>query len=63
MRLVKQLTGKAGQAAKGAEYPPWAHPRLGTGAGVVIDGAVYRLEGEPPVAVSDGWGDMSWLRR
>jgi len=32
-------------------------------SGVVIDGAVYQLEGQPPVATSKGWGDMSWLAR
>jgi hypothetical protein len=24
---------------------------------------VYPLAGEPPVAQSHGWGDLSWLRR
>jgi hypothetical protein len=32
-----------------------------TPAGVVIDGAVYALEGEPPAATSKGWGDLGWL--
>jgi hypothetical protein len=27
------------------------------------DGAVYGLEGQPPVAQSKGWGDLSWMRR
>lgn len=31
--------------------------------GVVIDGVRWRLEGEPPRAVSKGWGDLSWTRR
>jgi hypothetical protein len=30
-------------------------------SGVVIDGAVYPLAGQPPLAQSNGWGDMSWL--
>jgi hypothetical protein len=38
--------------------PSWAPP-----LGVVIDGVVYPLEGQPPVAVSHGWGDLSWLVR
>lgn len=36
--------------------------RSGTSGGLVIDGAVYALEGEPPVAASHGWGDLAWLR-
>jgi hypothetical protein len=31
-------------------------------SGIVVDGAVYPLEGQPPVARSHGWGDLSWLR-
>ncbi|MEU0150902.1 hypothetical protein [Micromonospora fulviviridis] len=31
--------------------------------GVPIDGTVWPLEGEPPRAVSQGWGDLSWARR
>jgi hypothetical protein len=30
-------------------------------SGVVIDGAVYALGGQPPLATSQGWGDMSWV--
>jgi hypothetical protein len=60
-KLVDKIDGKAGQGVKGAEYPPWAAPRAGTAAGIVVDGGIYRLAGEPPVGVSDGWGDMSWL--
>jgi len=30
-------------------------------SGVVIDGAVYPLQGQPPVAVSQGWGNLSFL--
>ena len=32
-----------------------------TGSGIVVDGAVYQLEGQPPVAQSHGWGNMTWL--
>lgn len=28
--------------------------------GIMIDGAIYPLGGQPPLAVSHGWGDMSW---
>jgi hypothetical protein len=34
----------------------------GEPSGIVIDGAVYPLEGQPPIAVSHGWGDLTWLR-
>jgi hypothetical protein len=37
-------------------------PGVTSQGGVVIDGVVYPLEGEPPVAVSKGWGDMGWTR-
>jgi len=30
-------------------------------SGVVIDGGVYPLAGQPPPAQSHGWGDLSWL--
>jgi hypothetical protein len=65
-RLVKQIDGKAGQGVKGGKYLPpestiVAPPR--TRGGVVIDGVVTPLAGEPPVAVSHGWGDLTWLYR
>jgi hypothetical protein len=28
---------------------------------MLADGTRYGLEGQPPVAVSKGWGDLSWL--
>jgi hypothetical protein len=31
--------------------------------GIVIDGIITPLAGEPPVRVSHGWGDLSWLYR
>ena len=30
-------------------------------SGIVVDGAVYPLEGQPPVATTHGWGNLSWL--
>ena len=36
-------------------------PLPGVPSGVIIDGAYHALEGQPPTAVSKGWGDMSWL--
>jgi hypothetical protein len=60
-RLTKKVKAK-GKAASGAvetQAVPLtmrpSHP-----SGVVIDGAVYPVAGEPPVATSKGWGDMSW---
>lgn len=31
--------------------------------GLLIDGAVYKLAGQPPVAVSKSWGNMAWFFR
>jgi hypothetical protein len=63
--LVGRFTGdgrKAGtmrDAFTGPESP------IGGGkptpSGVVIGGAAYQLPGQPPVARSHGWGNMSWL--
>jgi hypothetical protein len=65
MKLVKQIEEKAGQGAKGMKYPPGRRylglPR--TSGGVVIDGVVTPLAGEPPIAVSHGWGDLTWMYR
>lgn len=38
------------------------NPEPSVTSGVVIDGAVYQLEGQPPIAVSHGWGNLSFLR-
>ena len=58
-RLTKQITSVGGQAATalGPEGPGPA-----TATGVVVDGVLYPLAGQPPVAVSRGWGDLSFLR-
>jgi hypothetical protein len=42
-------------------YPVVPTPEDYTPSGVIIDGAVYQLAGQPPVATSKGWGNMSWL--
>lgn len=42
-------------------YPVVVQPQDYSPSGVVIDGAVYVLAGQPPVATSKGWGNMSWL--
>jgi hypothetical protein len=66
-RLVKKVTGKAGQGVKGGDSPPRPEsaivPRSLARGGVVIDGVVYPLAGEPPIAVTHGWGDLTWLYR
>ena len=67
MKLVKKIEGKAGQGVKGGKSPLRpesalvARPR--TKAGIVIDGVVTPLQGEPPIAVTHGWGDLTWLYR
>ena len=35
----------------------------GLPSGHWCDGAVYELDGQPPVAKTKGWGDLSWMRR
>jgi hypothetical protein len=61
-RLTKQVKGKHKAASGGVETS--AVPlsmRPSSPGGVVVDGAVYPLQSEPPRAVSRGWGDLSWL--
>jgi hypothetical protein len=44
-----------------SEYPLVSVPGDYTPSGVLIDGAVYSLAGQPPAAKSKGWGNMSWI--
>ena len=44
-----------------ATFSTPVNPEPSVPSGVVIDGAVYPLEGQPPIAVSHGWGDLSFL--
>jgi hypothetical protein len=44
-------------------YPVCPSPVDTSVSGIVIDGAVYQLGGQPPVATSKGWGILSWVRR
>ncbi len=63
-RLTKRVKPKHKATSGGIETS--AVPltmRDSSPGGVVIDNAVYPLAGEPPVATSHGWGNMSWLRR
>ncbi len=29
--------------------------------GIVVDGAVYPLDGQPPAAVTHGWGNLAFM--
>jgi hypothetical protein len=42
-------------------YPVDPQPDDYAPSGVMIDGVVYQLGGQPPLAVSHGWGNLSWL--
>ena len=63
MRLVKKISGKAGQGAKGDKSAlfPAAHNPASYPEGIVVDGELQRLAGEPSLGKSQGWGDMRWL--
>jgi hypothetical protein len=62
-RLTKQIKPKGKSASGGRETSPLSLTMRPTSlAGHVIDGVPYPLQGEPPIAQSRGWGDMSWLR-
>lgn len=66
-RLVDKVRGGGGSDLAGGrvrdEYIAAGAVDGGDPGGVVIDGVVWRLSGEPPRAVSKGWGDLSWARR
>ncbi len=62
-RLTKQIKSKGKAPSGGREVSAVPLSMRPTSlAGHVIDGVPYPLQGEPPVARSNGWGDMSWLR-
>jgi hypothetical protein len=64
-RLVHTFTGDGRQS--GRMIDDHLGQESGTGAvcrtptGVVIDGVAFPLAGQPPVAVSRGWGNLSFL--
>jgi hypothetical protein len=63
-RLTKRIKPKHKATSGGIETS--AVPltmRPSSVAGVVIDGVPYPLAGEPPIAVTHGWGDLRWLYR
>lgn len=58
MRLVDKIKGRADKETRG--NAPLG-PENGSGVAYSPDGEVYEtLQGEPPVATSKGWGDLSW---
>jgi hypothetical protein len=62
VKLTKQIKGKHKATPGGVETSAVPLTMRPTSlAGVVIDGAIYPLQGEPPRAVSHGWGDLRWL--
>jgi hypothetical protein len=38
----------------------WREHNGKSGSGIVVDGVAYQLAGQPPIATSHGWGDLSW---
>lgn len=44
------------------EYPVMSRWQDNVPSGVVIDGAVYPLDGQPPKANQGSWGDIGWAR-
>lgn len=64
-RLVDRIRGEDRPGAMPDGTYTGGGPLSGYGGGppdgVIIDGAYYALEGQPPTAASKGWGDMSWL--
>jgi hypothetical protein len=62
-RLTKKVKPKGKAPSGGRETSPIPLTMRPTSlAGHVIDGVPSPLQGEPPIAQSHGWGDMSWLR-
>ncbi|MFI7508644.1 hypothetical protein ACIBSS_17615 [Micromonospora aurantiaca] len=65
-RLVDKVRGSSSTDLAGGR---WHDEYIGASAvgshpgGVVVDGVLWRLDGEPPRAVSQGWGDLSWAYR
>lgn len=59
-RLTKQVKLK-GATSTGLRQEFPAVPRESCAAGVIVDGVVTPLGGEPPVATSQGWGNLAWL--
>jgi hypothetical protein len=64
VKLTKRVKGKGKAAEGGREVRAVpASLRDGRAYGIEIDGVVSPLGGQPPVATTKGWGDLSWLYR
>lgn len=55
-RLKTKIHGGVGNAKDLGRINGIVGGRGGVKAGVIIDGDIYPLEGEPPVATTKGWG-------
>jgi hypothetical protein len=59
-RLTANLNGHVGDATK--DFPHrtgvLGNGPVGPKAGMVIDGVIYPLQGEPPTATTKGWGKV-----
>jgi hypothetical protein len=57
-RLTSKIANGVGNVKR--DYPPisgvGSDRVAGNGAGILIDGVIYPLQGEPPIAKTDGWG-------
>lgn len=59
MKLVDKIKGRADKRTRGDA--PQGHEN-GSGVAYSPDGELYEtLQGEPPVATSNGWGNLAWL--
>jgi hypothetical protein len=63
-RLVSRFTGD-GRTAGAMKDSFIGHEAGGkrTPSGVIVGGATFQLEGQPPVATTHGWGNLSFLFR
>ena len=58
-RLTKKINGAFGNGKEDfSRINGVIGGRGGPKAGIVIDGVIYPLEGEPPVATTHGWGQV-----
>ncbi len=64
-RLIDKVRGRVRSDLAGGR---WRDEAVGASAvgghpgGVLVDGVLWRLDGEPPRAVSKGWGELPGAR-
>jgi hypothetical protein len=58
-RLTNRITSDS--KAPGGPYVPPESNGDGLPFGVLVDDAVMPLEGQPPLAVTKGWGNLSGI--